>query len=258
MAGQRVAGASWPWPTADSPHDSPGCPGPAYHLNLLSWLLVPVTQEQLYTTPPPSSFCPPDEKDPLHHEQGTSEPGSSSEMLFGLTREASLHFRCVFSCFPHIPCGDSARKFLQNRDPMCPSDCFSSMSIAERAGSGCSLDQCPLQSWLEVAAHWVRRRGRHYLKLQQEIPQLDQWKSFLTVRGIKQTFKGRKPRRRWDPPPTPAPFSCLTLCPWVRTQRKTQPALELWRWAVQSPCHGPSRRHRTLWTLWIAASHPLI
>ena len=115
--------------------------------------------------------------------------------------------------------------------------------------------QCPLQSGLEVAAHWI---SVHYLKLQQEIPQLDQWKSFLTVRGIKQTFKGRKHRRRWDPPPTPAPFSCLTLCPWVRTQRKTQPALELWRWAVQSPCHGPSRRRRTLWTLWIAASHPLI
>lgn len=62
-------------------------------------------------------------------------------MLYGLTREASLHFHCFFSCFLHIPCGDGARKFHQDRDPKRRLDCFSSASIAELAGSGCSLGE---------------------------------------------------------------------------------------------------------------------
>lgn len=111
--------------------------------------------------------------------------------------------------------------------------------------------QRSLQSWLEVAAHWVRWRRRHYFKLRQEIPQLDQWKNFLTVRGMKQTFKGRKDLRRWVPHPHSAG------CPCVRSQRKTQ---QLWsrgggrsRAPVMAPAPGLGPCG-----LWIAASHPLI
>lgn len=151
-------------------------------------------------------------------------------MLRGVTREANLHSPYLFSCFPRIPCGDGARKFHQERDPKHHLDRFSSASIAELAGS---------------AAHWVRWRRGHYFKLRQEIPQLDQWKNFLTVRGMKQTFKGRKILEDGPPAPTQL-LNPLSLC---ENPEEDSAALEPWRRAVQSPCHGPNPRLRTLWTL---------
>ena len=105
--------------------------------------------------------------------------------------------------------------------------------------------QHPLQSWPGVAAHWVRWRRRHYFKLRQEIPQLDQWKNFLTLRGMKQTFKGRKILEDGSPAPIQL-LNPLSLC---ENPEEDSAALERWRRVVQSPCHGPNPRLRTLWTL---------